>query len=398
MTVAAAPADAEPLTDAEVAAWRTRFPILSRCTYLINNSLGAMPASVRDSLAEYAAVWSSKGVQAWDSDWLPQVREVAALLGGLMGAPQGSVVVHQNVATLTSMVLSTLELSGPRNRMVLSADEWPGHHYLFEGCRGLGAEIVVVPSLEIGVDLERLLVAIDERTAFVVISHVAFRSACIADVAAVAARAREVGALCMVDGYHAVGHLPVDVTAIDCDFYVGGSVKWLCGGPGVGYLYIRPELAPTLRPREVGWLGHHRPFGFEAAWEAAPQAMGWLGGTPAVPSLYAAREGYKIVARVTPARIRATSRRLTARLVAGAQDLGVAVRTPLDADHRGGTVTLDLGEDTEAASQRLIDAGIIVDYRPGAGIRVGAHFFNTIEECDRLLDTLRSTVEGSGHR
>ena len=398
MTVAAAPADAEPLTAAEVAAWRERFPILSRCTYLINNSLGAMPASVGDSLAEYAAVWSSKGVQAWDSDWLPQMHEVAALLGGLMGAPKGSVVVHQNVATLTSMVLSTLELSGPRNRMVLSADEWPGHHYLFDGCRGLGAEIVVVPSLEIGVDLERLLVAIDERTAFVVISHVAFRSACIADVAAVAARAREVGALCMVDGYHAVGHLPVDVTAIDCDFYVGGSVKWLCGGPGVGYLYIRPELAPTLRPREVGWLGHHRPFGFEAAWEAAPQAMGWLGGTPAVPSLYAAREGYKIVARVTPARIRATSRRLTARLVAGAQDLGVAVRTPLDADRRGGTVTLDLGEDTEAASQRLIDAGIIVDYRPGAGIRVGAHFFNTIEECDRLLDTLRSTVEGSGHR
>jgi len=398
MTLTTAPEHAEPLTAEEVAAWRGRFPILSRCTYLINNSLGAMPASVGDSLAEYAAVWSTKGVQAWGSDWLPQVREVADLLGGLMGAPRGSVVVHQNVATLASMVLSTLDLSGSRTRMVISADEWPSHHYLFDGYRSLGAEIVVVPSLEIGVDLERLLASIDERTAFVVISHVAFRSACIADVAAVAARAREVGALCMVDGYHAVGHLPVDVTAIDCDFYVGGSVKWLCGGPGVGYLYIRPELAPTLRPREVGWLGHHRPFGFEAAWEAAPGAMGWLGGTPGMPALYAAREGYKIITQVTPARIRATSRSLTAHLVAGVQDLGVGVRSPLDADRRGGTVTLDLGEDTEAASQRLVGAGIIVDYRPGAGIRVGAHFFNTIAECDHLLETLRRTLDGSGHR
>ncbi|MDP9405910.1 MAG: aminotransferase class V-fold PLP-dependent enzyme [Actinomycetota bacterium] len=379
---------AAPLSDAEVHAWRARFPTVARSTYLINNSLGAMPASVPAALATYAQRWQERGVEAWRTDWFPKVRSVAALLEGLLGAPPGSVVVHQNVATLTAMLVSALDFSGRRNRIVMTDLEWPSHGYIAEGQRFLGAEVVTVATDGLAVDTERLLAAIDERTAFVPVSHVLFRSSAITDVAAVAARAREVGALCLVDGYHAVGHMPVDVTAIGCDAYVGGSVKWLCGGPGVGYLYLRPELSATLVPRDVGWLGHARPFGFEADWEPAEGAMGWLGGTPGMPSLYAAAEGYGAIAEATPARIRATSVRLTATLVEGALNRGFGVRTPVDANQRAGAVTIDLGDETEAASRRLIDAGIIVDFRPRAGIRVGAHFFNTVAECEALLDAL----------
>lgn len=380
-TVAALSAD-------EVARWRGRFPILSRSTYLINNSLGAMPDTVPASLEEFTRLWATEGVEAWTTAWLPEVRRISDLLGSLIGAPPGTVVVHQNVATLVGIVASALDYSGPRNRIVVTDLDWPSHRYLFDGYRRLGAELVTVPTDGVSVDLDRFLAAIDERTLLVPTSHVTFRSSNIVDVAAVCDRARAVGALSLVDGYHATGHMPVDVRAIGCDFYVGGSVKWLCGGPGVGYLYVHPDMRAGLRPAEVGWLGHARPFGFESDWEAAEGAMGWLGGTPGIPALYSAREGYAIIAEVTPARVRATSLALTARLVEGALERGHTVNTPLAAEARAGSVTIDLGGETEAASRRLIDAGIIVDYRPGAGIRVGPHFFNTAEECDRLLEAL----------
>ena len=380
----------EPLSADEVAAWRRRFPTLSHATYLINNSLGAMPDTVPAALTEFAALWESKGVEAWTSDWLPEVRSICGLLEGLMGAPSGSVVVHQNVATLTAMVLSGIQYAGSRNRIVMADMDWPSHHYLLDGQRRLGAESVVVATDGMSIDTEAFCDAIDERTAIVMVGHVQFRTSAITDVHAIAAAAREAGALCLVDGYHAMGHMPIDVGDIGCDFYVGGSVKWLCGGPGVGYLYVRPGLEERFRPGQVGWLGHARPFDFATEWEPASGAMGWLGGTPGMPSLYSAREGYKIVTEVTPARIRATSRQLTAHLVEGALERGVEVRTPLDPERRAGAVTLFLGDETEALSRRLIDAGIIVDYRPDAGIRVGAHFFNTSAEIDRLLAQLRA--------
>ena len=379
---------AAPLTDREVERWRARFPTLARCTYLINNSLGAMPGSVPESLLEFAGLWERLGVEAWTTDWLPQVREVAGLLEGLMGAPAGSVVVHQNVATLASMVLGALTYDGPRNRVVLADADWPSHHYLMEGERRRGARVDVVRTDGVTIDTDAFIGHIDERTALVIVSHVLFRSSAIVDVAEIGAAAAAAGALCLVDGYHAMGHMPVDVAAIGCDFYVGGSVKWLCGGPGVGYLYVRPELVESLRPTAVGWLGHARPFDFDSEWEPAPGAMGWLGGTPGMPSLYSAREGYKVITEVTPARVRATSLALTARLVEGARDRGIDVRTPLDPEQRAGAVTLYLGDETEQVSRRLIDAGIIVDYRPGSGIRIGPHFFNTLEECDLLLRVL----------
>lgn len=378
---------AAALTDAEVAAWRRRFPILERSTYLINNSLGAMPATVPASLQAYTDAWASHGVEAW-GEWFAEVRRVADRLAGLLGAPAGSVVVHQNVATLLAMVLSALDFRDRRNGVVFTDADWPSSRYQLAGHRQWGARLCVVETDGISIDTERVLAAIDERTMLVAISHVLFRSSAIVDVAAVVERAHEVGAYCLVDGYHAVGHLPVDVTALGVDFYVGGSVKWLCGGSGCCYLYIRPDLHDRLRPRDVGWLGHATPFAFVDDFEPAAGAMGWLGGTPSIPALYAAREGHAAIAEVTPARIRATSLPLTSRLVEGALERGIAVRSPLEPERRAGAVTLDLGPGTEAASRRLIAAGILVDYRPGAGIRVGPHFFSTRDEIDALLAAL----------
>jgi kynureninase len=378
----------QALTFEEVADWRRRFPTLDRCTYLISNSLGAMPDTVPESLGAFADQWATEGVEAWTSHWLPEVRAVSDLLAGLLGAPAGSVVVHQNVASLTGMVFSALDFSGRRNRIVLVDTEWPSHHYLAAQHRRLGADVTVVPTDGVAVDTDRLLATIDDRTALVIASHVLFRSGYIQDVEAIVTRAREVGAVSLIDGYHAVGHLPVDVTAIGCDFYVGGSVKWLCGGPGVAYLAIRPSVHDQLRPREVGWLGHAEPFAFSSEWEPAGDASGWLGGTPAIPAIYAAREGYRIIGDVGADRIRATSLPLTARLVDGALERGLTVRTPLEPDRRAGAVTIDLGDGTDHVARRLVADGIIVDHRPGAGIRVGPHFYSTPDECDALLDTL----------
>jgi len=371
---------ARPLDDAEVAAWRDRFPIVSRITYLVNNSLGAMPGSVPDSLAEFTQAWATRGVEAWPTEWIPEVRRVADLLGSLMGAPAGSVAVHQNVASLTSMVLSAVPLDATRNRVLLTRDEWPSHHYQLQANARLGFEVVVCD------DLEDLVAALDERVALVICSHVRFRDSRILPLGDVARVARAVGAIVLGDGYHAVGHMPVDVVALGVDAYVGGSVKWLCGGPGVGWMYVRPD--GPLRPADVGWLGHARPFGFEPTWEAAEGAHGWLGGTPGMPSLYSAREGYRAIAEVTPARVRATSEVLTAVLVEGATERGLRVRTPLEPTQRAGAVTIDLGERTAEIDRGLLAAGFNVDARPDAGIRVGAHFFNTAEECEHLLATL----------
>jgi len=379
---------AVPLSEGEATRWRARFPILGRCTYLVNNSLGAMPASVPDSLAEFTAAWAERGVEAWTSDWLPELRRIADLLGSLMGAPPGTVVVHQNVATLTDMLFSALPRDPARPRVVLSSDEWPSHRYLAAAHERMGLEPVVVPAEQ---GLEGLLAAVDERTVLVIASHVRFRDATINDLRTVAGRAHEVGALLLGDGYHAVGHMPVDVEALGVDAYVGGSVKWLCGGPGVGWLYLRPETRAVLLPGAVGWLGHARPFDFSGDWEAAEGAMGWLGGTPGMPALYSAREGYRVIAEVTPARIRATSERLTATLVESALERGIRVRTPSDPARRAGTVTLDLGSRTPEVAATLVAGGILVDYRPDAGIRVGAHFFNTLQECHRLVDAIDGT-------
>ncbi|MHB8576726.1 MAG: aminotransferase class V-fold PLP-dependent enzyme, partial [Dehalococcoidia bacterium] len=222
--------------DDDLLQWRDRFPILSTSVYLVNNSLGAMPAAVRDGLGAYADLWASQGVVAWN-DWLPLVAETGDLIAGLIGAPAGTIIMHQNVTTLVSIIASCFDYDGTRRKIVYSDTEFNTMHYFWQGQGRIGAEIEYIPTDgQLRVPMERLLAAIDERTLIVPISHVLFRSSELTDVRAVIEKAHRVGAYVLLDSYQATGTVPFNVTELGVDFVVGGSVKWLCGGPGAGYL------------------------------------------------------------------------------------------------------------------------------------------------------------------
>jgi kynureninase len=367
----------------ELLAYRDRFPTLARGPYFAAHTLGPMPDTVPDALARFAAEWATDGVVAWTS-WLEQIRATAALLEGLFGAPPGSIALGPNVSVLAGQVLSCLDWSGERSRLVTTDLEFPTCDYLYRAQETLGAKVEAVPSRDLTVDLDRLLEAIDEHTALVAVTHVAFRSSALLDAAAVAARAHEVGALVLLDTYQSAGTVPIDVGALGVDLLVGGSVKWLLGGPGTGYLYARPEVAATLAPRLVGWFGHQAPFAFEPSPIAFAAGAGrFVTGTPNVAAHVMAAEGYRIVAEAGVDAIRAKSRRQVARLLDGFQAQGARVRGPADPRRRGGSVVVDF-DGAEQVTAELIARGYTCDYRPGAGLRLGPHLYTTDDECDAV--------------
>ena len=379
--------------------FRDEFPILSRTTYLVSNSLGAMPRATRDRLAEYADTWDEWGVRAWARGWWDMPRTVADGLAPLLGAGAGELAMLPNVSIAQSAVVSALDYPPERDAIVTTELDFPSVRYVYEGlARKLGARIVVVPSDDgLTIDGERLLAAIDERTRLVAVSHVLFRSAYVMDAAAICRRAREVGALVSLDGYHSVGVIPVDVHALGVDFYAGGVLKWLCGGPGGAFLYVRPEVSERVAPAVTGWMAHTRPFAFETAMEYAPGIQRWLGGTPPVPALYAAVEGPRLLRDAGIEAVRAKSRRQTARLVALADQHGFAVRAPRDPDRRGGTVAFDVAHGYEVA-QYLLSRDVIVDYRPNAGIRVAPHYYTTDDEVEAAVATIVEALETGAWR
>ena len=379
----------------ELLRWREEFPILSRCTYMISNSLGAMPRGVYDRLKSFADLWATEGVVAWEK-WLPLVTETGDVLADLIGAPRGSIMMHQNVASLLAIVGSALDFTGSKRGVVYTAGEFPSCHYYWKAQERRGAKVEVVPLAADGVspDMERLLAAIDERTLIVPTSLVLFRSAGLVDAKALIEKAHRVGALVLLDVYQATGTLPFDVTKLGVDFVVGGSVKWLCGGPGAGYLYVRPDLQQRLEPAACGWFSHRKPFDFTLdAIDYAPSIWRFAGGSPPVPALYSARSGYEIVKQVGVDKIRAKSKRQVARLVERAKELGLTVNAPADPERRGGTVAVDF-PGAEAASKELIRRKFVVDYRPKAGIRISPHFYNTDDECDATLAEIAKIREG----
>lgn len=369
--------------------WRSEFPIVGTCTYLVSHSLGAMPRRAQRYVQEFGDTWSGRGVRAWSEGWWELGHTVGDLLAPIVGAPRGSISMHQNVTVAQGIIGSCFTYDGPRRKIVLTDLEFPSNIYLFSGFRRYGAEIAIVPSDDgIRTNLERLLDAIDERTVLVPLSLVLFRSSYIQDARAVIEKAHRVGAHVVLDVYQAAGVIPVDLEALGAGFAVGGSVKWLCGGPGAGYLYVRPDLARTLEPAFVGWAAHAEPFAFEAgAIRYAEPPERFQSGTPNVPALYSARAGYEIVAEIGVEAIRANSQRLTRRMIDHARAAGFRLNTP-DADHeRAGAVIIDV-PDPGAAAAELIRRGVIVDFRPGAGVRMAPHFYNTEEEIDHAMAEL----------
>jgi len=373
--------------------WRSEFPILERTTYLISNSLGAMPRAVYDRMRSYAESWAARGVRAWEETWWELAAKVGDQIGALTGAGPGDISLHQNVTTTEAVVASCFDFASPRNKVVMVDLEFPSILYFYLEQRRRGARVEIVKTEDgIRIPLGKLLEAIDDQTLLVPVSLVLFRSATIQNARAIIERAHQVGAHVVLDCFQAVGTVPVDFRALGVDFAVGGVLKWLCGGPGVAYLYVRSDLRPRLEPTLTGWLAHKRPFEFEVGpIDRTESAYRFLGGTPQIPALYACQPGLEIVAEAGVERIRSKSIRQTERLIQGALARGWRVNTPRDPAERGGTVSIDCPHAHEVM-QELVRRDILVDYRPHAGIRLSPHFYNKDEEIDDALEQMAEIV------
>jgi kynureninase len=365
--------------------YRARFPILEHTTYLINHSLGAMPAAVEDRVAEYARTWAERGIRAWGEGWWTTPLTVGDQIGRIVGAPPGAVCMHQNVSIAEAVVLSCFRRLDERNRIVYERENFPSVRYVYQA----RDDVEVVAT-------DDVVAAIDERTLLVPVQHVLFKSAEIQDVQKIVDVAHAAGAYVVLDAYQSAGCVPLDVTALGVDFAVGGSVKWLCGGAGAGWLYVRPDLIDRLEPAVTGWQAHARPFAFEPELEYADGIARFLTGTPNVPALYACTPGYDLIEEIGVERIRANSLRQTQLLIDGADERGFGVGSPREPERRGGTVTVNV-PDFEAVHKELAERQILCDFRPDAGIRLGPHYFNTDDELEHALDQIADVLATGAH-
>jgi kynureninase len=365
--------------------YRSEFPILEHTTYLVSHSLGPMPRRAAERLAEFARLWEERGIRAWAESWWETPMRVGDQIGRIVGAAPGSTVMHQNVSIAEAIALSCFRPVDPaRNRVVYERGNFPSVRYLYEAQPDL--DVVVCD------DDAEIVERIDERTLLVPISHVLFKDSRIQDVAPIVERAHEVGAHVILDCYQSAGIVPLDVTALDVDFAVGGSVKWLCGGPGNGWLYVRPDLAERLRPTYTGWQAHERPFAFEEEMSYTSGAARFLTGTPNPAAHFAGTAGYDLVEEIGVARIRERSLALTQLLYYLADEGGFGVQSTREAERRGGAVILDVPE-AAAVYAELEERAILCDFRPGAGIRVGPHFFTTDDELRFVVDQIADVIE-----
>jgi kynureninase len=377
--------------------WRSEFPILEKTVYLISHSLGAMPRAAYDRLQSYAEMWATRGVRAWAEGWWEMPLTVGNEVGRIIGAPPGSVVMHQNVSVCQSLILSCFDTtpSTKRNKIVYSELEFPSVMYVYEAhARDGRFRIEKIKSDDgITVPLERMLDAIDEETLLVPISHVLFKSASLQDAGAITKRAHEVGAYVVLDTYQSAGTVPFSVEELGVDFCTGGSVKWLCGGPGAGYLYVAPRLQANFEPKVTGWMAHAEPFSFEdAPIRYADGVARFLHGSPAIPALFAAQSGYQIINRIGVNAIREKSVRQTQKLIEMADDAGLEITSPRNPAERGGTITI-AAPHAASVTRELIRREVIVDYRPGAGVRVSPHFYTKDEELEHLIREMRQIVD-----
>ena len=355
--------------------------------------MGAAPVTARAGLVDYWEAWSHEGPEAWE-EWLPQLADIADGIGTIIGAPRGTISLAPNVSVLQAAIASSLTFAAERNEVVFEALQFPSVTYVWKAWEKFGARTIRVPSDDgWTVSTQRMVDAISERTAVVVVSHAAYISGAVIDVPALVERCRQVGALFVLDVYQTAGVYPFDIAALDVDIAVGGSHKWLCGGPGCGYIYIKPELWPTFEPTITGWMAHDAPFNFEPAPIRYHGGVHrWNTGTPTIPGYLAARAGHDLIREATVPEIRRHNLRLTKRLAEGALERGFTVPTPLEPEGRTGWIGMDF-PGADRVWRELLVRRIFVDYRPGCGIRVGPHFYTTDDEIEAYfsaLDDLRN--------
>ncbi len=362
--------------------WRGEFPILSRCNYLISNSLGAMPRGVYEALQTYADTWAGQGVSAWGAGWFELPQTVGNKIAPLMGAAEDTVLAHQNASIANSILLGALDYSDPRrDKVVITELDFPSDVYALRSWLPDHMRIQMIRSRDgIHIDIDELLDAIDESTRLVSTSHVLFRSAFIMPARAITEKAHRVGAQVLFNGYHSVGVIPVDVGAWDVDFYIGGVLKWLCGGPGGVFMYVRPDLLPSLNPKVTGWFASAAPFAFDVEkLELREDAYRLMNGTPGIASLHAIQPGVEIIAQVGVPAIREKSMRQTALIIDLADEMGYEVVSPRDPERRAGTITVNPPHAYEVSNE-LLARDIKIDFRPQAGIRIAPHFYNSDDE------------------
>ncbi len=381
------------MTITDLASLRSEFPILATSTYMISNSLGAMPREAAASLQEYADTWATRGVRAWAERWWTMAREVGDAIAPFIGAPDGTVSMFESVTAAHMAILSTLPPPTRRDTIVCCAEDFPSLVYLFRAHEALGYRLRVVDAgPNHTADPERIAAAIDDRTALVAVSHVLFRSSFVLDPRPIVERAREVGAVVALDLYQAAGIIPVDVVALDVDFAAGGCLKWLCGGPGNAFLYVRRDRLSTLRPRFTGWNAHPHPFAFALeAFEPPDDARRMQTGTPAIPAYYAALPGLRLLGGVGVPAIREASTRLTRRLLELVDEFGFHTVASRDPSRLAGTVAIAV-PDALAVARTLNARDIVVDYRPEVGIRVAPHVYSTLAEVETTLGAIAEIV------
>ncbi|MGZ8662951.1 MAG: aminotransferase class V-fold PLP-dependent enzyme [Actinomycetota bacterium] len=376
--------------------YRDEFPVVGRKAYLISASLGPISVRARAYVDGYLDAWASKGApdHVWMEDIFPTMGGLKRSFAALAGCDADEVALTTNISIALATVASCLDLSGERNRVILSELDFPtdGHVWL-AWARKTGAEIVWLRSPDgLTITLEAYDEAIDDRTALVMVNRVLYRSSALVDAKAVCATARERGALSFVDDYHGLGIVPLDLHDLGCDLYTAGTLKWMCGGPGMVFLYARRELLPTLEPAVTGWFGTREPFSFDTEHlEYHVTARRLEHGTPPAPVFYLAKGGLEIIAEVGVERIRERQGELTDHVIARADAAGLAVRTPRDRDARGGVVNVGVGPSAEMICHALLARDVCTDSR-GDGLRISPHFFNTEADVDRCFDQLADLI------
>ncbi|MFC2164748.1 aminotransferase class V-fold PLP-dependent enzyme [Acidobacteriota bacterium] len=375
---------------------RHEFPVLNKCVYLISNSLGAVPKKAREYLLHYYSLWATEGVSAWKKEWWDLARKTGNQIATLLSADQDEITMMPHATHSHWVALSTKFKSTDRKRtkVVITDNDFPSSMYAVRSVsRQMGWE---VDTVECGkttfLDVEDILERIDERTLFVATSHVYFKSAQVQDIAAIATKARRVGALTLIDGYHAPGCYPVELKALNVDFYVGGCLKWLCGGPGTAFLYVRPELASTLEPGLTGWFAHRSPFTFSEEMEFTSGSYRFMSGTPPVPCLYTALAGLEAIEGIGIKQIREKSTHQTNLIIRRAKERNFMLFTPEKSAARGGAVSVSLPHAFQV-KQALEAKGVKVDFRKGKVnepdvIRIGPHFYTKDEEIEILFDEI----------
>ena len=374
---------------------RNEFPTLASGIHLLSHSLGPVPRAARESMSAYFDAWEHHTSEdAWATSWWELSQRVGDRIARILGGAPASVQIQPNASIALATVASCFDFKNGRNKVVTTALDFPSMEYFWDSQRQLGAKIEVVPSGDgISVPLERILEAIDSETCIVALAHTSFCSSYRVDAPAIVKRAHEHGALVLLDVYQSAGVVQLNAAEWNVDFLIGGSIKWLCGGPSCGYLYVRPELQRDLRPRLTGWVAHDSPFDFaHAPMRYARSVRRFAQGTPSIPALYSTIPGLEIIEAVGISEIAAESERRTQLMIDFALERGWTVNTPLEKGRRGGTVMIGV-EGAAVMVEQLAEKRVFVDSRPRVGLRVSPHFFNTDEEIEEALHILAGLIK-----